>query len=61
MSALDKPRIQNLHIKLEDYNNLRLTVLHASKMLLRMPNTPFAFMYLEAGPYGSKRISLDAS
>lgn len=60
MSALDKPRIQKLHIKLEDYDNLRLAVWRASKQLLRMPNTPFAFMYLEAGPYGSKRISLDA-
>lgn len=60
MSALDKPRIQKLHIKLEDYDNLRLTVWQASKLLVRMPNTPFAFVYLEAGPYGSKRISLDA-
>lgn len=60
MSALDKPRIQKLHIKLEDYDNLRLTVWRASKMLLRLPDTPFAFMYLEAGPYGSRQIRLDA-
>lgn len=60
MSALDTPRVQMLHIKLEDYDNLRLTVWRASKMLLRLPDTPFAFMYLEAGPYGSRKIGLDA-
>jgi hypothetical protein len=60
MSALDKPRIQKLHIKLEDFDNLRLTVWRASKILLRMHDTPFAFMYLEAGPYGSRQIGLDA-
>ncbi|MDQ0867276.1 hypothetical protein [Arthrobacter globiformis] len=60
MSALDKPDIQRLHIKLEDYDDLRLTTWQASKMLYRMSNTPFAFMYLEAGPYGSRRISLNA-
>jgi hypothetical protein len=60
MSALDKPRIERLHVQLEDFDDLRLTVWQASKMLYRMSNTPFAFMYLEAGPYGSRRISLNA-
>ncbi|RAM37309.1 hypothetical protein DBZ45_10880 [Arthrobacter globiformis] len=60
MSAMNEPRIERLHIKLEDYDDLRLTIWQASKMLCRMSGTPFAFMHLEDGPYGSRRISLSA-
>lgn len=59
-SALNEPRIETLHIKLEDYDDLRLTVWQASKMLYRMSGTPFAFIHLEDGPYGSRRTSLNA-
>ncbi|MFJ5697162.1 hypothetical protein [Arthrobacter sp. NPDC093139] len=59
-SALNEPRIETVHIKLEGYDDLRLTVWQASKMLYRMSGTPFAFMHLEDGPYGSRRISLNA-
>jgi hypothetical protein len=60
MSAMNEPRIERLHIKLEDYDDLRLTVWRASKILYRISETSFAFMHLEDGPYASRRISLSA-
>jgi hypothetical protein len=60
MSAMSAPRIEQLNIKLENYDDLQLTVWQAGKMLRRMSDTPFAFLYLEDGPYHSRQIRISA-
>lgn len=60
MSAMSAPRIEELNIKLENYDDLQLTVWQAGRMLRRMPETPFAFLYLEDGPYHSRQIRISA-
>lgn len=60
MSAMSAPRIEEITVKLENYDDLRLTVRQAGKMLHRLSGTSFAFLYLEDGPFHSRQIRINA-
>lgn len=59
-SALQKPKLQDIHVKLEDYDDLGLIARAIARRMSKLSDSEFVFVYLKDGPYYTRPYAFDA-
>lgn len=59
-SSLLKPKLRQIHVKLENYHDLGLTTSAIARRLSKLSDSDFVFVYLKDGPYSTRPFAFDA-
>ncbi|MGF4045710.1 hypothetical protein ACX800_10090 [Paenarthrobacter nitroguajacolicus] len=59
-SSLAKPKLKQVHVKLENYDDLGLTTGAIMRRMTKLSDSPFVFVSLKDGPYYTRPYTLAA-